>query len=219
MKHKSQIIDLSWTISSDMPIYPGDPLLKIEGGSHRFEDGFSLKTLKTAMHVGTHLDAPSHFLVKGGDVANIPLEQTFGFATKLSVEPINQVILTKNLEKAYNQMEKKHLKIVIDCGYAKKRNELDYYYALPNFEPSLTDFLLKYKIELIGLDMPTIQYTEGGGARAHQELLENRIIIVENLINLEKVDQEFFLMAIPLKLEGFDGSMIRAVAINHLKTF
>jgi arylformamidase len=218
-RNNPQVIDLSWTICEDMPIYPGDPALKISGGRTDQADGFSLKTLLSAMHVGTHLDAPSHFLGSGGDILSIPLEDTLGLATKLRITPTGQVIRTEDLAKMYELSPQKHRMIVIDSGYAHHKNRPDYFTEYPSFEASLTDFMKEKSISLIGLDMPSIRYSDGGGARAHQELLGEKIVIVENLTNLELVDDEFLLIALPLKLAGFDGSMIRAVAINRWKTF
>ena len=219
MKNNPEFIDLSWDIHEGMPIYPNDPLLKVEGGRKNEEDGFSLKKLSTAMHVGTHLDAPSHYLKAGLSVESIGLEKTIGFATKLKVDIIDNVIKTDDLDMCYHNAYRKHSKIVIETGYSTQRNKLDYFDSFPAFEPSLTEFLVENGIELIGLDMPSIRFVKTGAAEAHRSLLRNQIVIVENLMNLALLDDEFFLLCQPLKLIGFDGSMIRAVGINRWKTF
>ena len=219
MKNNPEFIDLSWDIVEGMPIYPNDPVLKVEGGRKTNEDGFSLKRLTTAMHVGTHLDAPSHYLGNGDHVESIGLDKTIGFATKLKVEIIDNVIKTDDLDMCYHNAYRKHSKIVIDTGYSNKRNSPDYFESFPAFEASLTDFLVENGIELIGLDMPSIRFEKTGAAEAHKALLSQRIVIVENLMNLDLLDEEFFLLCQPLKLIGFDGSMIRAVGINRWKTF
>jgi len=46
---------------------------------------------------------------------------------------------------------------------------------------------------------------------AHEILLKQEIIIIENLANLEKLPLEFFFMALPLKIEAGSGSPVRAV--------
>ncbi len=219
MKNNPQIIDLSWDVSETMPIYPGDPFIKVEGGRKNTNDGFSLKRLSTAMHVGTHLDAPSHYLGEGSNVEAIPLEKTIGFATKLKVSIIDNVIKTEDLDMCYHNAYQKHPKIAIETGYSNQRNSNDYFQSFPAFESSLTDFLVENGIELIGLDMPSIRFEKTGAAEAHKALLTENIVIVENLINLNLLDDEFFILCQPLKLVGFDGSMIRAVGINRIKTF
>ncbi|HEY8416366.1 MAG TPA: cyclase family protein, partial [Thermaerobacter sp.] len=34
--------------------------------------------IETTLHVGTHLDAPIHFITGGKDIASLPLERLFG---------------------------------------------------------------------------------------------------------------------------------------------
>ena len=49
----------------------------------------------------------------------------------------------------------------------------------------------------------------------HQALLRAGIVIVEGLANLDALQQEeVTFVALPLKLEGGDGSPVRAVAIE-----
>jgi len=48
----------------------------------------------------------------------------------------------------------------------------------------------------------------------HKILSENNILIVENLINLEKIDSSTFdFIILPLKLKDATGSPVRAIAI------
>lgn len=47
----------------------------------------------------------------------------------------------------------------------------------------------------------------------HHILFEGGKLIVENLINLDKLPQEFLFIAAPLKYNDADGSPIRAMAI------
>lgn len=59
-----KIVDLSHTISPDMPAYPGteQPIFKI--GRTIENDGFLEKEITLYSHTGTHIDAPAH-LIKG----------------------------------------------------------------------------------------------------------------------------------------------------------
>ena len=171
------------------------------------------------MHVGTHLDAPSHYLASGDTVDAIALEKTIGFATKIKVNFTNNLIKTEDIDMVYHNAYRKHSKIVIETGYSIPNNNKDYFTQFPAFEPSIIDFLIDNGIELIGLDMPSIRFDQGGNDKAHEVILGENIVIVENLIHLDKLDDEFFLLCQPLNLKGFDGSLIRAVGINRWKTF
>ena len=49
----------------------------------------------------------------------------------------------------------------------------------------------------------------------HQTLLQAGIVIVEGLTNLESLREErVFFTALPLKVEGGDGTPVRAIAIE-----
>ena len=48
----------------------------------------------------------------------------------------------------------------------------------------------------------------------HRDILGSSTLIVEGLVNMEKLeDKEFLFIALPLKIKGSDGSPVRAIAI------
>ncbi|MCK7487425.1 MAG: cyclase family protein [Bacillus subtilis] len=103
---KNKIIDLSWTLSSDTPLFPGDPAISIESIRSVPTDGYKITTWKSGMHVGTHLDAPSHFLAHGGDVAGIALEKVVGPATVIVVNAKDSIVSTQAIAKAYREAKR-----------------------------------------------------------------------------------------------------------------
>ena len=65
----------------------------------------------------------------------------------------------------------------------------------------------------MAIDSPSIDVGNDNSFIAHQALLKNNIIIIENLCNLEKINKNnFTFMAVPLKIMGATGSPIRALA-------
>ena len=63
-----EIIDLSREILK-AEVYPGDPKASVEKISTVPESAFALSVLHLPTHAGTHVDAPPHYLLKGGDIA------------------------------------------------------------------------------------------------------------------------------------------------------
>ncbi|KAI0295274.1 hypothetical protein BC826DRAFT_968522 [Russula brevipes] len=57
------VIDLTQSLNSNVPVYPGDPPLR---------DGYSVHALSCSSHAGTHIDAPSHFLTDGATIDQLP---------------------------------------------------------------------------------------------------------------------------------------------------
>jgi len=67
------LIDLTHVLDSNVPVYPGDPLFSSQQSSTVPRDGFSVHAVSCSSHIGTHIDAPSHFFIDGASVDQLPL--------------------------------------------------------------------------------------------------------------------------------------------------
>lgn len=205
-------IDLTHKISDKTLVYPGDPFVKITPLSKETDD-FCIQELKTAMHVGTHMDSPKHFR-SGPSIDELDITKLMGKASVIHLEAKDGVIYTKDIEKSYQNNVHQHSILLLDTLHSHLFNQERYFSEVPSFEPSLIDFLLTNKIQLLGLDLPTIKYLKEDYTTAHRDLLGNNIIIVEGLNNLTLLDEEVDYIGLPLNIQGMDGSLIRAVAKN-----
>ena len=79
------IIDLSNTIYSGSPGFPGLPEVEINRLFSAAKDGFTLTELKLHTHVGTHMDAPLHFEENGKTLDQIPLGDLMGEAALVNL--------------------------------------------------------------------------------------------------------------------------------------
>ena len=63
---------------------------------------------------------------------------------------------------------------------------------------------------MVGIDSYTL---DNAPFELHKRLLENEILILENLVDLDRIHvRAFKLFIFPLKLEGMDGAPCRVVA-------
>ncbi len=67
------LIDLTQPFDSKLPVYPGDPLFSCRQSHTVPRDGYSVHALSYSSHVGTHVDAPSHFFANGATIDQLPL--------------------------------------------------------------------------------------------------------------------------------------------------
>ena len=67
------LIDLTHVLDSTVPVYPGDPPFSSQQSSTVPRDGFSVHAFSCSSHIGTHIDAPSHFFIDGASVDQLPL--------------------------------------------------------------------------------------------------------------------------------------------------
>lgn len=208
-------IDLTRTLTANMPVYPGDPEVKITPVHTVEKDGFNLSLFCSAMHAGTHLDAPLHFLENGDDVAQIPIEKTIGLANCIHIIPENGILKTEAIRIAYDALEKKQSRLLLETAWEAKAGTREYFTDFPGFEPDIIRFLAENHIVLLGTDLPSVKFGTNDQLSAHTALLERKIVIVENLVCLSAVSAVCFLSCLPLKITGMDGSMVRAVARNQ----
>ena len=72
-------IDVSVPISSDLPVWPGDPAPQVTWLSQIISgEGINLSKIEMSLHSGTHIDAPSHFIEGGQSIDEIPLDLLIG---------------------------------------------------------------------------------------------------------------------------------------------
>jgi len=70
--------------------------------------------------------------------------------------------------------------------------------------------------EGVGVDAISMDRVVDEELPIHKILLEKGVIFIENLKGLDElIDCEFIFSCLPLKIEGADGSPVRAVAIIH----
>jgi arylformamidase len=76
MRYKTpvEIFDVSVPVRTGMPVYPGDPEVRLE----RVSDHPVISRLDFGVHSGTHVDAPLHFLEAGNATEDLRLEVLVG---------------------------------------------------------------------------------------------------------------------------------------------
>jgi len=211
-----KVLDLTLTISDNIPTFPGSPALSFIPWENIKDDGYNLELLFLSTHTGTHLDAPYHFLEKGTKIHEINLKRLVCDAVlvklrKKSGETIKKIDIEK--------FEKKHGKIAVSSsvifwtGWQKNLLKDFYFTKNPGLSVSAVNYLASKKINLVGIDTPSIDLGSNSKFSAHHILAKNNILIVENLVNLDKINSvNFHLVIAPLKLKNATGSTVRALA-------
>jgi arylformamidase len=78
-------------------------------------------------------------------------------------------------------------------------------------EPELVDRLAASGVRLIGIDTPSIDLFDSKDLPSHQMALRHALAILEGLTLAAVPAGTYELIALPLRLEGFDASPVRAV--------
>jgi len=211
-----KLIDLTLTISESIPSFPGSPKPQFILWSNLKDDGYNLELLFLSSHTGTHIDAPYHFAKNGIKINQIPLHRLMGKAILIKVRKIRNTAITKSdiiLFEKNNGKIPNNSSVFFYTGWQKNLKKNNYFTENPGLDTSSAKYLASKKINLVGIDSPSIDLGKDESFNVHHILSKNNILIVENLTNLNKVSsKEFNFTILPLKLKDATGSPVRAVA-------
>jgi len=215
-----KIIDLTLTVSDKIPTFPGSPQPSFIPWENVKEDGYNLELLFLSTHTGTHMDAPYHFLEKGGKIHEISLKKLVSEAVLIkSRKKSNESVTKTDIQK----FEKKHGKInnfssvIFSTGWQRNLQKKYYFTKNPGLSVSAAKYLASKKINLVGIDSPSIDLGKDSKFSVHQIFAKKGMLIVENLANLDKIkSSKFHLVVLPLKLKNATGSPVRAIAFVDL---
>lgn len=208
-----RIYDISVSISAEMPVWPGDPPVKLERTESIAEGAnANVSKLTCGVHVGTHVDAPLHFIEGGKSIQDLSLKRLNGRAYVVHL-PKARVLDAPTLEKAGIPPRTRRIlfKTKNSTFWTRELNSFQTDYVA--IDPSGAEWLVQKNVHLVGVDYLSVA-PYGESVETHRLLLENEIVIVEGL-DLSKVKQgRYTLHCLPLKLLGSDGAPARAILVG-----
>lgn len=209
-----KVIDLTHTMYHDMPTFPGDPSFSLTPYHTIANDGYNTSQVVMPTHVGTHLDAPLHFIDGGKTTDTMDLTRCVGPAHLLDFTHKGALDeITVDDLRPYDDVIQPGARLIIHTEWDKVFPHERFFTEMPGIHVDAAKLMAERGIALIGMDMPSVHATEY--VAVHQILLGAEIVIVEWLTNLEAIKQSpFYFVALPLKFQGRDGSPVRAVAIE-----
>ncbi len=208
-----RIVDLSHTVSPNMPVYPGTEQPIFITGCSIEEFGFLEKKITMYSHTGTHVDAPAH-LIKDADTLDLmAIEHFHGAALMLNFEnDKSKTIDVSSLEPYEKEIEIIDF-LLIHTGWSKHWGTEKYFsgYTVLTFEAA--NWLSEFQLKGFGLDTISADISDTDDDPSHKILLKKNTIIIENLFNLLSLPSSTFTFScFPIKFEDADGSPVRAVA-------
>ncbi|MBW3568532.1 cyclase family protein [Candidatus Parcubacteria bacterium] len=203
------IYDLTQTTNEDLPVYPGDPKVKLEPIGGVDETGFLDHLLTMDTHNGTHIDAPAHIIADGKELKDYPIER---FVLKGICIDARGGFKPADIKRQVNE---DGLAVLFCTGMSRYFYEEKYWQDYPVLDDSCMQALINKKVSLVGIDAGSLDNQDD--FPVHKALLLADILPVENLTGLEPIiGKTFNLYALPLKLEK-DGAPARVIAtLNHL---
>lgn len=219
-------IFLSHVLNKNTPAYGGGegidilPIKRIGAG-----DSCNTQCWILSNHIGTHLDAPRHFLEEGATVDHYPADYWFCRNVALVAVPLDEPrwIIPNDLGEIVDRD--------IDClliktGFQRFRGTEKYWKDNPGLSLGLAEWLrLQFpSLRYVGMDFISVSriMDREEGRRSHAALLQvsppgSAILPIEdmNLAGLGKGCRINSAIVIPLRVAGSDGSPVTVIADVH----
>ncbi|MCA9306475.1 MAG: cyclase family protein [Phycisphaerales bacterium] len=206
------LYDISPTIDSSLGVWPGDTRVSREVLMDMARgDNLTLSTLRATVHLGSHADAPSHYghaappAPPVHTIEQMPIELYLGPARLVTARVGRGArVSPKDIEGPIDQQ-----RIIIRTDTFPDPTRWNEDFA--GLEPGLIEHLAAKGVRLVGLDTPSVDLMQSKDLPAHNACLKHRVAIIEGLVLRDVPDGVYELIALPLKLAGFDASPVRAV--------
>lgn len=206
-------IDLTHKITNNTPVYPGTEAPIINHPFTIDQHGFAESKLTLFSHIGTHMDAPSHMLKEGEGLDVLAVDQFIGKGMVIDVSHVKNKVIGLDVVKAYELQLNQVTFVLFYTGWAQRWAAEDYFDGFPTLSVEAAGWLAEYPLKGIGIDAISIDTMETTTFPVHQLLMRKSMVIIENLMNLDRLINKYFtLCALPLKFDQSDGAPIRAVA-------
>lgn len=200
------LYDITPAITAQLAVWPGDtpPRREVLLDMHR-GDPITLSTQHATVHLGAHADAPSHYGADAPTIDQRSLDYYLGPCqvmhldvprrARIGREQLTDPILTPRL--------------LLATGTFPDPEQFNEDFAV--LTPELVDWLHQEGVKLVGIDTPSVDPFESKDLPAHKMFLKHDMAILEGLVLKDVPDGVYELIALPLRLAGFDASPVRAV--------
>jgi arylformamidase len=209
---KGRMVDLTHVLQPGKEQYTLEVARKNE---RHGAEGDIMSVVYMWSHVGTHVEAPLHFLSNGADTASIPLDRLIGPAIVLDFrnKEVNEPISLTEMQ-ASGDIQ------VGDRVLTMTGRHTQYRTPHSHDRPFITEEAMRWlvedrKIACLGTDSSGFE-VRGVSHYPNHRLLNNAgIPALECLTNLVELrTQRVFLIALPIPVLGLDASPVRAIAIE-----
>jgi arylformamidase len=205
-----QIVDLTMPIAHGMDAFPGEPTARFTRFSSLDDGGIEMWDVALFSQLGTHVDAPSHFVAGGTTVESLPLAHGIGPAVVVDLDPAEPI--TASALAAHEARIRSTGRVVLRTGWDGRVGSPAYWAGSPELDAEGAELLAAWGVVFLGLDVPTPTHSDLH--RVHRILLGAGMLLAECLVGVAALEPEFTIVCLPLPLVGLDGSPARVVALQ-----
>ena len=192
------IYDITRPLSSETTTYPGDPPFRLSIHSSLSQgDPFDLTSIAVSSHLGTHVDACSHFIQGGASIDRAPLDALVGAAFVYEFQGTGPV--------GREELE--------GAGIPETTQRLLLRMAPRFLSEEGARWMLERRFQLLGTDAISIDSLDSEDFPAHRFLLSSGILVVESLDLTGVPARDYMLYCLPLKVVGAEAAPARVILV------
>jgi len=157
---KVKLYDLSQPLNQGVSFWPFYPPFEVKYIKRKAEHGVNAQYIMTSNHMGTHLDAPRHFITGGKTIDQIPLDWLYGPGVIVDLSDVLDELAIFTPEMIEQRVEVREGDILfIHTGwhryaqFGEDPDEEKYLLRHPGPHPSIVEWLIAKKIKIWGVDM------------------------------------------------------------------
>ena len=151
--------DLSQPLNQEVSFWPYYPPFEVKYIKRKAEHGVNAQYIQTSNHMGTHLDAPRHFVTDGRTIDEIPLDWLYGdgVIVGLADELDDFDVYTPEMIESRVEVREGDI-LLLNTGWERfaqfgsEPDEERYIHRHPGAHPDLVPWLLERKIKVWGVD-------------------------------------------------------------------
>jgi arylformamidase len=209
---KGRIVDLTHVLHPGKEQYCLDVTRKVE---RHGPEGDIMSAMYLWSHVGTHVEAPLHFLSAGGDTASIPIDNLMGPAIVLDFrhKQVNEAIMLTEIQGAGDIQ-------VGDRVLVMTGRSTQFRTPQSHDRPYLAEDAVRWlvedrKMKCLGTDSSGFEVRGVKNFPDHRLIAGAGIPVIECMNNLTELrSKRVYLIALAVPVVNLDAVPVRAIAIE-----
>lgn len=198
--------DISPTISSALPVWPGDTGFE---ASATWQIGAScpvhVSRMTMTTHLGAHTDAPSHYDPAGLSIDAVGLAPYIGPCRVIHC--IGSALF--DVLDIAGSLDNVPPRVLLRTYASAPQQQWDPDFAAVS--PAAIALLASKGVVLIGTDAASLDPQDSKTLDAHNAVRAHQMAILEGIVLDDIAAGDYELIALPLKLAGMDASPVRAI--------
>ena len=204
-----KLIDISPSLTADTPVFPGDaPFSSARRWTLSADCPVNVSTFTMSVHAGAHADAPLHYDNDGAPIDEVSLAAYIGPCSVVHAMGCAPILGASALAE---HVGVRRLQPRVLIRFFDRAPQIEWDADFPALAPDAIDWLADRGAILNGVDTQSLDPSTSKTMDAHRAAFRRDLRILENLVLDEVPEDDYELIAPPLKLKGLDAAPVRAI--------